>query len=200
MIFFGNFPNVVSSSSSIVINQYIHSSKSQIPNRTLNSHPIDTASWLFHLLKAAQVSQPITFAFGHLLGFALLQRAHVGRKLLADPQHRFEMLLPQSLLLLLRNEHCGPDAVADLAPVKRLPAPTVGHQPIELVALRDRNPRLAREVVGEDGPHFDPAGAVKLRETQGDVDAGLKGLVKSADAVGGEEENAIEVLQRSKED
>lgn len=51
----------------------------------------------------------------------------------------------------------------------------------------------------EDGPHFDPTGPVELREPEADVDAGLEGLVKGADAVGGEEENAIEVLQRSKE-
>lgn len=110
------------------------------------------------------------------------------------------MLLPHRLLLPVRDQHGRPDAIADLAPVERLPAPGVGHQPVELVALRGRDSGLAHEVVDEDRPHFDPAGAVELWEPEGDVDAGLKGLVKGADAVGCEKENAIEVFQRSKED
>lgn len=66
--------------------------------------------------------------------------------------------------------------------------------------LRGRYSRLAREIVDEDGPHFDSAGAVELRKPESDVDTGLEGLVEGADAVSSEEENAIEVLQRSKED
>ena len=151
-------------------------------------------------MKATQIGQSITLTLGHLLGFAFLQRAHIGRELLADSQHRFEMLLPHRLLLLLRNQHRGPNAVADLAPVERLSAPSVGHEPAEPIVLRGRYSRLAREVVDEDGPHFHSAGAVELRKPESDMDTGLEGLVEGADAVGGEEENAIEVLQRSKED
>lgn len=110
------------------------------------------------------------------------------------------MLLPHRLLLILRNQHRGPDAVANLAPVERLPAPGIGHKPVKVVTLRGGDPRLARKVVDEDGPHFDPAESVELWEPQGDVDAGLEGLVKGTDAVSGEKENAIEVLQLSKED
>lgn len=56
------------------------------------------------------------------------------------------------------------------------------------------------EVVEEDGPDFGAAGAVQGGEAEGDVHAGLEGLVEGADAVGCEEEDAVEVFEGAEED
>lgn len=49
----------------------------------------------------------------------------------------------------------------------------------------------------EEEPDFGAAGLVENRQAEGDVDAGLEGLVEGADAVGGEEQDAVEVLERA---
>lgn len=110
------------------------------------------------------------------------------------------MLLAGRFLLLLGHEHGGAHGVADLPPVERFLAPLVAHERLQGGALLGRDDRLAREVFEEDLPHVGAPGAVECRETEGDVHARLERLVEGADAVGREEQDAVEVLQGSEED
>ena len=70
----------------------------------------------------------------------------------------------------------------------------------QLELLRARQAVLGREVVDEDIPHGDTARLVQARQAQGNVNAGLKGLIEGADAVGGEEQDAREVVEGAEED
>lgn len=54
-----------------------------------------------------------------------------------------------------------------------------------------------REVFEEEAPDFGAAVPVQGGEAERDVDAGLEGLVEGSDAVGGEEQDSIEVFQRA---
>ena len=54
--------------------------------------------------------------------------------------------------------------------------------------------------VEEEVPDLGATGAVEGGQAEGDVHAGLEGLVKGADAVGCEEENAVEVFEGAEED
>ena len=54
--------------------------------------------------------------------------------------------------------------------------------------------------VEEEVPDFGAAGAVEGGQAEGDVHAGLEGLVEGADAVGCEEEDAVEVFEGAEED
>lgn len=56
------------------------------------------------------------------------------------------------------------------------------------------------EFVEEEDPDLGAARLVEDGQAEGDVDAGLEGLVEGADAVGGEEEDAVEVFERTEED
>ena len=51
-----------------------------------------------------------------------------------------------------------------------------------------------REIVDEDIPDGNPASLIQSRQAEGDVDAGLEGLIEGADAVGGEEEDARKII------
>ena len=91
----------------------------------------------------------------------------------------------------------GADAVLDLAAVEhRLGEAIVvgvsegdGADAVELAhALQEHGPDGLAGLVGE------------LGVTEGDVDAGLEGVVEGFDAVGGEEEDALEVLEQAQED
>ncbi len=66
--------------------------------------------------------------------------------------------------------------------------------------LRGRKIFFREQVGEEDAPDLRAAWPVKGREAEGDVDAGLEGLVEGADAVGGEEEDAGEIVESAKED
>ena len=107
---------------------------------------------------------------------------------------------PHRLALLLCDEHGRAHAVPDLPAVERFAAPPLGHEVVENGALGGRDDGVTAEVLDEDGPDFGAAAAVQLRKTEADVDAGLEGLVEGAHAVGGEEEDAIKVLEGTKED
>ena len=104
------------------------------------------------------------------------------------------MSLPHHLLLLLRDQQRRPHRIADLASVERFLAPAFLDQSIKARGLRSGEGLLRGKVREKDGPDFDARLAVQVREAEGDVDAGLEGLVESADAVGGKEENALEVF------
>ena len=65
--------------------------------------------------------------------------------------------------------------------------------------LRGGDLGFAGEVVEEYGPDVGATVAVQGGEAESDVHTGLEGLVKRADAVGGEEEDAVEVFERAEE-
>lgn len=153
-----------------------------------------------NLLKPAQIRQPIALNLRHHIRLPLPQHIHVALKLPPDPQHRLKMLLAHRLLLLLRDQQRRAHAVADLAPVERLPAPRGGGVPLQIVQLGGREVLRPAELVQEEHPDLGAAGLVKDGQAEGDVDAGLEGLVEGADAVGGEEEDAVEVLEGAEED
>ena len=66
--------------------------------------------------------------------------------------------------------------------------------------LRCREMALRQQIRQKDPPDLHAAGPVERRQAQGDVDAGLEGLVEGADAVGGEEEDPREVVESAEED
>lgn len=153
-----------------------------------------------NLLKPAQVRQPIPLHLRHHIRLPLPQHIHITLELAADPQHGLEMPLPHGLLLLLRDQQRRAHAVADLAPVERLPAPRGGGVALQVLQLRRGQVLRAGEFVEEEHPDLGAARLVEDGQAEGDVDAGLEGLVEGADAVGREEEDAVEVLERAEED
>lgn len=153
-----------------------------------------------NLLKPAQIRQTIALYLRHHIRLPLPQHIHIALKLPPNPQHRLKMLLAHRLFLLLRDQQRRAHAVADLAPVKRLPAPRGGGLALQIVQLGGREVLRPGKLVQEEHPDLSAAGLVEDGQAEGDVDAGLEGLVEGADAVGGEEEDAVEVLEGAKED
>lgn len=95
------------------------------------------------------------------------------------------MGLGQALALVLGDDERRAHGVADLPAIERLPAPLAGDEGLEAGARLRRDAALGAQVVEEDAPDVGAAGLVELGEAQGDVDAGLEGVVEGADAVGG---------------
>ena len=100
-----------------------------------------------------------------------------------DLEHGLEMLPAGRLVFLLGHEHRGADCIADLSAVKRFPAPFIADQGLQCGALLGRNDGLAAEVVEEDFPDVGAPGAVQGGQAEGNMHAGLEGLVEGADAV-----------------
>ncbi len=66
--------------------------------------------------------------------------------------------------------------------------------------LRGREVLFREQIREEEAPDAGATLAVEGGQAEGDMDAGLEGLVESADAVGGEEEDAVEVVEGAEED
>ena len=117
-------------------------------------------------------------------------------KRLRHIQHPLNMRHPQRHLLINCQSLRRPDTILDLPPIQRLlaqpievlPGKRLRLHPIQLLnSLQEHDPDAATRFEGQFGV------------AQGDVDARLEGVVKGLDAVGGQEQDALEVLEQAEE-
>lgn len=110
------------------------------------------------------------------------------------------MLPSHNLPLLLRHQQRRTNTVPDLSPIEWVTAPDSGGLRLQLMDLGRGKVLGFGEFLEEDGPNFVTAGLVEDGEAECDVNARLESLVKGTDAIGGEEEDAVKILQGSEED
>ena len=118
-------------------------------------------------------------------------------KILRHVQHPLDMAHAQLHALIDRQRLRRADTILDLAPIQHRLGEAI------VVRLCELNSLDAVELTDALEEH-DPDGLAGLvgefGVAQGDVDAGLEGVVEGLDAVGGEEEDALEVFEQAQED
>ena len=105
------------------------------------------------------------------------------------------MLQPHIHALVQRERLRAAHQILDLPPIQR-----VSRQHLEVRVAEARDAHLLAHHVDEHGPDGLLGFVRELAVAQGDVDARLEGVVEGFDAVGGEEEDALEVFEEAEED
>ena len=116
-------------------------------------------------------------------------------KRIRDLHNPLHMLQPHGRLLMQRQRLRTPDQILDLPSIQ-----LVAREHVELVLAEVRDGHLLAHHGDEHAPDGLLGAVRELAVAQGDVDAGLEGVVEGFDAVGGEEEDALEVLEEAEED
>lgn len=142
---------------------------------------------------------PISLALGILLlRLIIMQRPNIFLKLDHIPNRLPQMAIPQLLFLEPRQLPRRIHAIPDLPPIKLMTRERVQMALDSGVLVQDA--RLLLEERDEVLPDMGAVVAGQRGVVQGELDARFERLVEGADAVGGEDQDAVVVLQHAQED